>query len=457
MRLKRIVAAAAALGVCLPGVAFATDGYFAHGYGMKALGRGGAAIAMTDDAFGGANNPATMVWVGRRVDIGLQWFRPDREASRVGSGNAGLGIPAGALDGTASGNGDQNFFIPELAYNHLINPTLSLGVTVYGNGGMNTKYSGGTITNPAGRGTCNFFQTGAPGPGNPSYNLLCGNGDLGVDLSQLIIAPTLAWKFHPQHSVGIAPLFAYQRFEAYGLQPFAGISSSPLNLTNRGHDTSTGWGVRIGWYGQVTPTVGLGATFQSKIYMSKFGNYSGLFAEQGDFDIPMNWGIGAKWQATPKLLLAADYVRIYYSQVKSVGNPSTQAPCTFGIPTQPACLGASADSIGFGWKDVGVLKLGGEYRVNSAWLVRAGYNYSQNPIKSSDVTFNILAPGVVQHHLTVGFTYTLPGGSELTGMYFHAFSNDVTGPTNPLYFPVGGTEKIKLSEDGFGIAWGMNF
>ena len=44
MRLKRIVAAAAALGVCLPGVAFATDGYFAHGYGMKALGRGGAAI-----------------------------------------------------------------------------------------------------------------------------------------------------------------------------------------------------------------------------------------------------------------------------------------------------------------------------------------------------------------------------------------------------------------------------
>ena len=454
MQLKHIAALAA---LTVPLAAQATDGYFSHGYGMKAKGRGGASIAMTDDAFGGANNPGTMVFAGRRVDVGIEWFKPEREASRTGSGNAALGIPAGALDGSADGNGDSSFFIPEFAYNHMLNPNLSLGVTVYGNGGMNTNYSGGTITNPAGRGTCNFFQTGAAGPGNASYNLLCGNGDLGVDLMQLMIAPTLSWKFHPNHSVGISPLIGYQRFEAYGLQPFAGISSDGNNLTNKGTDDAWGYGVRVGYYGKLTPTVSVGATWQSKIYMSEFDKYKGLFAEQGDFDIPMNFGLGVAWQATPQLLLAADYVRIYYSDIKSVGNPSTQAPCTFGAPTQSACLGASGDSIGFGWSDTNVFKLGAEDRLNPAWLLRAGYNYSDNPIESRDVTFNILAPGVVQHHLTLGFTYTLPGGSELTGMYFHAFENDTTGGTNPLYFPVGGTEKIQMSQNGLGIAWGMKW
>jgi len=448
MKLRGYAATLAAIGLLVPGVAMATDGYFAHGYGTKSLGRGGAGIAMTDDAFGGANNPANMAFAGGRFDIGLQWFRPDRSASRVGSAGG-----TGALDGSANGNEDQNFFIPELGFNYMVKPNLALGVTVYGNGGMNTKYPAGQLDT----GIC----MGGPPSGMRTANLLCGQGDLGVNLEQLVIAPTLAWKVTPQHAVGIAPLFAYQRFEAYGLQPFAAISSDPANLTNKGTDTSTGWGVRIGWTGKFIPTVTLAATWQSKISMGKFDSYRGLFADQGGFDIPMNWGLGAAWQATPQLLLTADYVRIYYSQVNSVGNSSRVPGCAPGFPAGPgtgaACLGASSDSIGFGWSDISVFKLGAEYRINQAWLVRAGYNYSENPISAQDVTFNILAPGVVQNHLTLGFTWTLPGGSELSGMYFHAFKNSVSGPATNPYFNVGGTETISLSEDGLGIAWGMKF
>ncbi|HEU4922165.1 MAG TPA: long-chain fatty acid transporter, partial [Burkholderiales bacterium] len=76
------VAAAAALA---PLAAHATDGYFQHGYGMKAKGRGGASTAMTTDAFGGSVNPATMAFTGERLDVGLDWFRPDRSVSRVDS------------------------------------------------------------------------------------------------------------------------------------------------------------------------------------------------------------------------------------------------------------------------------------------------------------------------------------------------------------------------------------
>jgi long-chain fatty acid transport protein len=42
MKVKQIAALAA---LTLPLAAQATDGYFSHGYGMKAKGRGGAATA----------------------------------------------------------------------------------------------------------------------------------------------------------------------------------------------------------------------------------------------------------------------------------------------------------------------------------------------------------------------------------------------------------------------------
>ncbi len=433
--------ALAVAGALTAGVASATDGYFSHGYGMKAKGRGGASVAMTTDTFGGANNPATMVWVGDRVDVGVDLFRPDRKASRVGS--------LAGVDGAADGNDTTNFLIPEFGYNKMINPNLSLGVTVYGNGGMNTDYSGSAVASCAGVGG------GAPA------NLLCGNGNLGVDLSQLIIAPTAAYKVNPQHSFGVSPLIAYQRFKAYGLQPFAAISSDPANLTNKGHDGAWGWGVRVGWLGQLTSSLTMGASYSSKIKMDEFDKYRGLFAERGGFDIPENYNVGIAFKATPAVTIAADYQRINYSKIKSVGNPSNQANCAPTFPAGPGvgpgCLGASGSSIGFGWDDVNVIKLGVEYAYSSRMLLRAGYNHTDNPIQSRDVTFNILAPGVVQDHVTLGFTYTLQGNSEITMAYMHAFKKSVSGPASNPYFAVGGNETIAMSQNSLGIAWGKKF
>lgn len=433
--------ALAVAGVLAAATAGATDGYFSHGYGMKAKGRGGASTAMTTDTFGGANNPATMVWVGDRVDIGVDLFRPDRKASRVGS-------PAG-VDGAADGNDTTNFLIPEFGYNKLINPNLSLGVTVYGNGGMNTDYSGSAVAN------CGAFGGGAPA------NLLCGVGNLGVDLSQLIIAPTAAYKVNSQHSIGVSPLIAYQRFKAYGIQPFGVISSDPTNLSNKGYDSSWGFGVRLGWLGKLSDTVSVGASYSSKIKMGEFDKYRGLFAEQGGFDIPDNYNLGIAFKATPAVTIALDYQRINYNKIKSVGNPSNQGNCAPTFPAGPGvgpgCLGASGSSIGFGWQNVDAIKLGIEYAYSNRLLLRAGYNHSDNPIQSRDVTFNILAPGVVQDHVTAGLTYDIGGGSEITMAYMHAFKKSVSGPAANQYFPAGGTETISMSQDSLGIAWGKKF
>lgn len=436
--MRKTLLAAAVAAVLAPGMALATDGYFSHGYGMKSKGRAGASSAMTDDAFGGANNPATMAFAGNRMDLGIDWFRPDRSASRTGSFGG-----AGFIDGTEDGNEASSFLIPEFGYNRMLGPDLSLGITVYGNGGMNTEYPGTALD----QGIC---MGGAPN-GVPA-NLLCGSGKLGVDLSQLIFAPTVARKFGAAQSLGVSPLIAYQRFKAYGLQPFAAISSDPANLTNNGYDDSWGFGVRFGYFAQISPALSVGAAYSTKINMQEFDKYRGLFAEHGDFDIPENYNAGLAFKALPNLTLVADYKRINYSKVASVGNPSN-------VPGVGAAqLGASSASIGFGWEDVNVFKLGLEYQWNSKLLLRAGYNRTDNPIQARDVTFNILAPGVVEDHLTLGFSYALQTDSEITVAYMHAFKNSVTGPSNNPNFPTGGaTETISLSEDSLGIAWGLKF
>ncbi|HET9463862.1 MAG TPA: outer membrane protein transport protein [Thiobacillus sp.] len=428
MKLTRVFAFMALAG--LAGSAFATNGYFSHGYGMKSKGMAGVSTTSTEDAFGGANNPAAMAFAGNRFDLGVDLFSPQREASRTGSTGMAPFFPP--IDG--SSESDSNYFlIPELGYTHQVSSTLAAGVTVYGNGGMNTDY-------PAFANNCG------------SSNLLCGQGDLGVDLIQLIVAPTIAYKVAPNHSIGVSPLLGYQAFEARGLHAFEGITSSPGNVTNNGHDDAFGYGVRIGYLGKVTPTVTIGAAYASKMDFQEFDDYRGLFAEQGDFDIPENYNLGASWQATQQIRLAVDYQRINYSDVAAVANPSGPAAfaCFMGDVTQ--CLGTDGGS-GFGWQDVDVWKIGVEHKLSPNFTLRAGYSHTDQPIPSADVEFNILAPAVIEDHVTVGFTYTLATGNELTMAYMHGFSNDVTGPS--LFF--GGQDKIEMYQDSLGIqySWKM--
>jgi len=426
-----LTAAIAALaGLASSAPALATNGYFSHGYGVKQSGMGGVSTALAQDTFGGANNPASMVWVGTRVDLGLTWFHPEREAERSGAGFPTLN---GSVD-----SGSKDFFIPEFGYNAMLNNDMSLGVSVYGNGGMNTDFPQGN------------FNCGA-GPAN----MLCGGGNLGQNLSQLIIAPTLAYKVNAQNSIGASVLLGYQQFKAYGLQAFDNapgfppFTSAPGHVTNNGNDSAYGAGLRIGWQGRVSEMVTLGATYSTKVYMNKFDKYSGLFAQQGDFDIPANFSLGIAIMPTPQWTIAADYARIQYSGIASVSNPSAaQAP-----------LGAD-NGPGFGWTDINVFKFGVAYAMNDALTLRAGLNIGGNPVQSQDVTFNIIAPGVVKNHYTAGFTYATSKTDEISGSFMYAQHNTVSGSSlfNAVMGPgAGGTETIGMREFSFGMAWSRKF
>jgi len=420
--LTRAAVAAAFAPLLLATPAQATNGYFSHGYGIKSIGMGGAGIALPQDAIAAAINPAGMAMLGNRVDFGVNWFRPTREAQIVNTG-----FPP--LNGTVyEGNESSDFFIPEFGYNQAISNTMTLGVSVYGNGGLNTDYD-------------------KPFP-------LFGTTRPGVDLSQLFIAPTLGYKVTPEHAVGVSLNLAYQRFKAHGLEYFAvspGPSAYPGNVTNQGYDDSFGYGLRIGYLGQFTPNFALGLTYQTKTKMGEFKAYKGLFAEQGGFDIPANYGIGIAFTPMTGLTIAADIVKIEYSGIRSINNPL--------LPNLGASQLGLDGGAGFGWQDVTAYKLGVQYAINPQLTIRGGYNYGEQPIPQSETLFNVLAPGVVEDHWTLGATWTLANKSELSFAFMYAPTVTVTGqnsiPAAPP-FP-GGDVNLKMKEMSFGVSYGWKF
>lgn len=417
--MRKILLAAATAAALAPCAALATIGYFAHGYGIKAKSMGGVGIALPQDALAAASNPAGIAWVGNRIDLGVDLFTPDRGSSIAGNG--------AGLNGTYDGSDTKSFLIPEFGYNRALNQDLTFGVAVYGNGGMNTDYK----TNP--------------------FAAIGGTGSAGVDLIQLFVAPTLAWN-SGNHSFGASFNLAYQRFKAEGLQAFdnAGFSSSPGNVTNRGYDDSTGFGVRVGWTGQVSPGVTLGATYQTKTKMGEFDKYRGLFAEQGGFDIPENFGAGIAMKATPKLTVAADVLRINYGDVASVGN---KIDCLF----VGACKLGAANGAGFGWQNTTVYKIGFAYELNPGTTLRAGYVKLNQPIPASQTFFNIIAPGVVEDHVTLGLTLEMSKASELSVMYMHAFEKKVSGSGSIPGILAGGEANLRMSQDSLGVAYGWKY
>ncbi|MCK5079686.1 MAG: outer membrane protein transport protein [Bacteroidales bacterium] len=444
----------------------ATDGYFSNGTGTKSKGMAGAGIAYLKGPFGGALNPAGISFLEKKwsfeVSVGL--FNPNRKYTVTGAAttpdkwgymdqngtfvNDPRFMAFGLAEGTVESD-KKYFVIPAIAFSYKIGDKHNLGFNFYGNGGMNTTYETKTYYSEIIDGFGNPMPDGNP---NPMANV---SQPTGINMQQMFISLTYAIQLG-KHSIGVSPVFVYQTFEATGLQAFRdmGMAGSPQltqmlgtpdrmnSVTNNGVDNSTGFGVKIGYQGELFDGFRLGASFQPKIKMSKFDKYAGLFAEEGGFDIPCNWQAGVSYTVADKVTIMFDVKRIMYSKVKSIANPMKPQEMMPMVPTVPmdpqmpfqpnpgwVPLG-DENGAGFGWEDLTVFKLGVEVAVVKTWQFRTGVSYGKEPIQQSEVMFNILAPAVNNTHLSLGFTKEIKDHA-LNFAVTHALNNKVSGP-NPF-------------------------
>ena len=432
---KHLIAVATAAAILAPATASATNGYFSLGYGAKSRGIAGASTALSQDTYAAAVNPAGMAQAAGTNDIGLTIFSPVRE------GQSGFGGAARHSESQANG-----FLIPSGGFVRQLNDKMTWGMSIYANGGMNTKYDNDTAG---------------------GVTLFGAASTMGVDLAQLVFAPTITYKLNERHTVGASLLVAYSQFKAYGLQNFCSLKASGCGsgagsavgnsgLTDQGYDSSWGTGLRVGWQGQLSDNVSVGAAYSTKIYMDEFDKYDELFAEQGDFDIPANWSIGIAGKISPKVTLSADIQHIQYSDVKAIANKGPSLTGTGAAIFDPGSSVLGSDNgLGFGWDDVTAFKIGAIYEHNDKFTYRFGYSHADQPIGNDDLAFNLLAPAVIEDHVTAGFTYRPSGkdDQQITFTFMHALEHSESGA-----FPAGfggGKASLQMYQNAFdfGYAW----
>jgi len=418
---KHLIAVATVAAILAPATASATAGYFSLAYGAKSRGIAGAATALSQDTYAAAVNPAGMAKAVGTNDVGILVFSPSRESTTLWGNQE---------------SGADGFIIPSGGFVRELNDKMTWGMSIYANGGLNTDYE-----QNAGAGR-NLF--GFPNEG------------LGVDLAQLIFAPTITYELNKNHTVGASLLIGYQQFKARGLQGFAGLKGDGTTagteagnegLTNQGYDSAWGLGLRVGWQGQISKNVSVGAAYSTKVYMNEFDKYDKLFAEQGDFDIPANWSIGIAGKVSPKVTVSADIQQILYSDVKSISNDGPGLAA--GTSVTPGTFLGTDNGLGFGWDDVTVFKIGAVYEHNAQFTYRFGYSYNTKAFDDDQLAFNVLAPAVIRQHLTAGFTY-LPYKKEdqqVTFTFMHAVNANQSGG-----FPAdfgGGRTRLEMYQNAF--------
>ena len=427
IRQQGLSASIVAIMFVFPSVSEATNGYFAHGYGARSKALAGATTALPQDALAAANNPAGTAYVGDRLDAEIELFSPRRKYTVTGTPTLAPG--AFPLDSGTVESDSEWFPVPALGWSHKIDAQQSVGIVLYGNGGMNTDYV--AKANPL-----------CP-PGSQGTGTFCA-GTTGIDKAQAFIVPSYAHSFSDgKFSLGIAPIFAVQRFKARGLNSFAPFSSDPNHLSNQGYDYSYGGGVRVGALAELLPGLRLGASYKSRVFMSKLDKYAGLFAEQGGFDIPESFNFGLAWDINSQITTSFDVEHIRYSQINSVNNPL--------LPNLAISKLGSNGGAGFGWEDMTIFKLGTQWKQNELWTWRAGISYGEQPIPSSEVLFNILAPGVQEFHLTTGFSRAIGKDDELSFAFMYSPTNSVKG-ANPL----SPSQNIELEMDQLSLQLGYS-
>lgn len=421
----------------------ATNGLFLPGYGARSVGMGGTSIAISQGAMDPASNPANIAGMGEKLEIGAGIFNPPRRAYVDAEGSF-FG------DKTAEMRSERDWFlIPSAGYTVPLNSDLTFGVTAYGNG-LGVYYK----------------------PNGYDFNEVT-DGHISINLVQMIVPFTLAYKADETLSYGASFVFAAQAFKADGFGSFSSVTSDLDNYTDNGLDYSYGAGVRLGITKKYPgKNLTLGGYYASRTYMTEFDDYRGLFAEQGDLDIPSHFGVGIAYEITPRYLVAMDLVRIQWSEVAAIGNKGPEVYTGETLSTAAAGevgqLGRD-DGMGFGWEDQTVIKIGFRYQYTTDTDFSIGFNYGKTPIPQDQLAFGVIGPAVTEKHLSLGYGtklngYTLFGAkeAELNISYLHAFKNKMSG-LSPLGTresdgqTFAGYAEFEMYQNQLEISYGLKF
>lgn len=347
MQLNKLAARLAAVGLAAPSLAMATNGMIMEGYGPIAAGMGGAAMAYDNGTAALANNPATLGLMadGSRLDVMLGFVGPDLETS--------MGMGKSEADA---------FYMPAIGYVKK-RGNLVYGAGIYGQGGMGTEYA---------------------------------NGDMAQVGVGRVIFP-LAYSVNERFNIGGSVDVVWAGMDLVAdLNPFNPGKEIDFKDDSDFTGAAKGYSVaaKLGFTYKLNDALTAGGVYQTA---ANLPDLKGDGYKVTGFDMPAMLGLGLAWQASDRLMVAADVKDVMWG-----GSMNTVSIYQNGMVVAPF----QQD-----WDDQIVLALGLAYQFSDAFTGRIGYNYGKNPIPDQFV--NYLWPAIMEDHYTVGFGYAFNKQSEL--------------------------------------------
>lgn len=365
---------------------------------------GGAGTALPNESLGALMfNPALIaVTPGNQISFTTEFFKD--------SINIDTTLTAGGRTHRALSTSQVNI-VPSFGWmSKKPDAKMALGFGLIGLGGFSTDYR---------QDTSSVLFSQPPD----------GLGRVYSTYSVAKIPIALGYQMSPKLSLGvsinvyvaqfaIAPLWSEDNDETYGgpdarFYPEAGRPSQKFAVA-----------AQLGFLYQASTSLSVGGSITTP---QNYGNYewNSTIADPTspgfgtsrtlsyDLDGPMVISFGVGWKPGKKTQIAVDGMFTKYKGVDGFGDK-----------------GGIVDGIvyPFGWNDVWTLKAGVQYLATDKLTVRAGYNFSETPLRSEVVVSAVTAPLSNQQRINGGFGYKVFPFLEANASFSYAPREHVTGP-----------------------------
>lgn len=213
----------------------------------------------------------------------------------------------------------------------------------------------------------------------------------GAGLQRTVIAPTLVSRWGESGSMRLTGIFAYQRFASIDL----GTAPGSWALLPAQYGASYGAGARVDFDNRLGDRMQWGLGLQSRVGMSPLSGYRGVFADNGDFDIPASATLSLKYLLTPDFALEGGIQHVQYSAITPFTSPS--------LPRRFLALLGDSSSPVFAWRNLDVYSVGWTWRDDTVGNVQMRYTTRQQPVPTSRLLANALAPVTADRFVTLGW------------------------------------------------------
>ena len=415
---------------CVPTAGYA-QGHMLHGVGAVNSSMGGAGVALPIESLGAlAFNPALiMAGEGNQVSFSTEFFKDGLQVdTRVGT------------------------------LRQQIRPLLQVGVV---------PAFGWTMRAPNGRVALGFGLLGVAGfrtdypQDNANVLMLvqpAGFGRVATDYQLTKIPIALAFQVSPRLSIGasfnlyrgtlvIIPLpVTTPDYDSAG-QPYLPWAANPVSRF--------GTGGQFGFTYKASDSVEVGASYQT---YAKFKRYEwsatnnnptspqfGLARTIGiQWDAPSMVTFGIGIHLTSRTQVAVDGQMTKYDNVEGLGGPG-------GVDTVNKKL------VGVGWRNIWSFKAGVQHQVSDKLVMRAGFNYSQTPIRAEIVETSMGTPATFQKHFTLGMGMQLAPHVSADAGFYIVPREHIRGPILSLQTGTVPNSELDMSNRITSFQMALNF